>query len=98
MLKDMNRLLMKFSNQARFVKMIINKELVVSGKKRVDIIKDLLQKKFDKISKKDLDKAGETEETVEGEDDDAAGGDGYNYLLGVCSLFARFLYALERVC
>lgn len=85
MLQDMNRQLMRFSNQARFVKMIINKELVVSGKKRADIIEDLMKKKFDKISKKDAEKAGETAETVDG-DDDATGGDGYNYLLGVRSL------------
>ncbi|KAH9963556.1 DNA topoisomerase [Russula dissimulans] len=36
----------KLSNQARFVKMIINKELVVSNRRKADIVEELRQKKF----------------------------------------------------
>lgn len=84
MLKEMGKQLMKYTNQARFVQMIIKKELVVSGRKRSEIIEDLMKKKFDKISNKaEAQKAGETEDVVE--DEDSTVGDGYNYLLGVCA-------------
>ncbi|KAI9451533.1 DNA topoisomerase [Russula earlei] len=36
----------KLSNQARFVKMIVSKELVVSNRKKADIVEELRQKKF----------------------------------------------------
>jgi len=94
MLQEMSKQLMKYTNQARFVQMIIKKELVVSGRKRSEIIEDLMKKKFDKISNKvEAQKAGETEDTVE--DEDSTVGDGYNYLLGVCapSFYGIFMHA-----
>jgi len=36
----------KLSNQVRFVKMIVGKELVVSNRNKADIVEDLPQKKF----------------------------------------------------
>ncbi|KAI0266599.1 DNA topoisomerase [Russula aff. rugulosa BPL654] len=36
----------KLSNQARFVKMTVDKELAVSNRKKADIIEELRQKKF----------------------------------------------------
>jgi DNA topoisomerase-2 len=85
MLNEMNRTLLRLTNQARFIKMIVDKELIVSGRKRADIISELKRKNFDTFSKKDLAKdAGETEAAQEDEeDDDSSVGDGYNYLLGV---------------
>lgn len=94
MLKEMGKQLMKYTNQARFVQMIIKKELVVSGRKRSEIIEDLMKKKFDKISNKaEAQKAGETEDTVE--EEDSTVGDGYNYLLGVRtrSFYGVFVHA-----
>ncbi|KAK6346964.1 DNA topoisomerase 2 [Orbilia brochopaga] len=86
-LGELNKQLKKLTNQARFVQMIIKKELVVSNKKRAILITELLSHKFDVISnKKEAEEAGETEATVEEADDtpgDDSVGDGYNYLLGM---------------
>ncbi|KAK6336595.1 DNA topoisomerase 2 [Orbilia javanica] len=86
LLGELNKQLRKLTNQARFVQMIIKKELVVSNKKRAVLIAELRSQKFDVISnKKEAEEAGETEPTVEeseaGADDGV--GDGYNYLLGM---------------
>jgi DNA topoisomerase-2 len=93
LLVDLNAELRKLSNQARFIQMIIKKELVVAGKKRPAIIADLVKHGFEQFSKKkDAEMAGETEQTLEEaeeeEGDDASKkedkiADGYNYLLGV---------------
>ena len=78
----------KLSNQARFVKMIISKELVVSNRKKADIIDELRQKKFRPFPKAPKAKVtGETED-AEGNDDEAeeaASGTStdYDYLLGM---------------
>lgn len=79
----------KLSNQARFVKLIIEKELVVSNRKKADIMADLRKLKFrpfPKVSKAKA--AGETEDVVNpDEDEEAAEGAGgstdYDYLLGM---------------
>ncbi|KAJ7031541.1 DNA topoisomerase II [Mycena alexandri] len=76
----------KLTNQARFVKMIVDKELVVSNRKKVDIIADLKKHKFrpfPKISK--AKEAGEAEDALEDDADNAGtsnAGD-YDYLLGM---------------
>ncbi|KAI6133866.1 DNA topoisomerase II [Pisolithus croceorrhizus] len=81
----------RLSNQARFVKMIVDKELVVSNRKKADIIADLRKFKFrpfPKVSKAKA--AGETEEVVNQDEDageaeagEAAGSTDYDYLLGM---------------
>ncbi|VDC01811.1 unnamed protein product [Peniophora sp. CBMAI 1063] len=76
----------KLSNQARFVQMIVNKELTVSNKKKVDIVAELRKlsfRPFPKISKAKA--AGELEEVVQAEDEEAATGasSDYDYLLGM---------------
>jgi DNA topoisomerase II len=80
----------KLSNQARFVKMIVNKELVVSNRKKADIVEDLRQKKFRPFPKVAKGKAaGETDEADEGANDEAeeaaTGGTStdYDYLLSM---------------
>jgi DNA topoisomerase-2 len=96
MLVDLNDELVKLSNQARFIQMIIKKELVVSGKKRVEIISQLQKHGFKTFSKKkEAEMTGELEPSLEEDENGEAvsepeAGDGYNYLLGVCFLFLLF--------
>jgi DNA gyrase/topoisomerase IV, subunit A len=77
----------KLSNQARFVKMIVNKELVVSNRKKADIVEELRQKKFRPFPKAAKAKAAGETEDVEANDDDEAETTGtstdYDYLLGM---------------
>ncbi len=80
----------KLSNQARFVKVIISKELVVSNRKKADIVEELRQKKFRPFPKVTKAKgAGETEDAEEGANDESeeasTGGAStdYDYLLGM---------------
>lgn len=77
----------KLSNQARFVKMIISKDLVVSNRKKADIVEELRQKKFRPFPKAAKAKAAGETEDVEGNDEaeEAASGTStdYDYLLGM---------------
>jgi len=92
----MQRDLDKLSNQARFVKMIIDGKLVVSKKKKQVLVDELKKqgfKQFPKIS--DAAKAGEKEKTLEGKAADDNSEDeadspetrrdasAYDYLLGM---------------
>jgi hypothetical protein len=85
---DLQDQLEKLLNQARFVKMIINKELVVSNRKKVDIVDELRQKKFRPFPKVAKAKAAGETEDVEGNDEaeeEVASGTStdYDYLLGM---------------
>jgi DNA topoisomerase II len=77
----------KLSNQARFIQMIVNKELVVSGRKKADIVAELRKKDFRPFPKVAKAKAaGETEDVVEEDEDEddekeAKGIHDYDYLL-----------------
>ncbi|KAG9310318.1 DNA topoisomerase [Chiua virens] len=77
----------KLSNQARFVKMIIEKELVVSNRKKADIMVDLRRLKFRPFPKVTKAKAaGETEDVVDPDEEveqDVPGSTDYDYLLGM---------------
>ena len=76
----------KLSNQARFIRMIVSKELVISGRKKIDIIAELRKKDFRPFSKiKKAKSAGETEEVIEEEEEegDSPGSSDYDYLLGM---------------
>ena len=79
----------KITNQARFVDMIIKKELVVSNRKKADIVAELRTKDFKSFPKLTKAKAaGETEEIVEEDESEAESGknaltNGYDYLLGM---------------
>ncbi|TFY62387.1 hypothetical protein EVJ58_g3889 [Rhodofomes roseus] len=80
--------LARLTNQARFVQMIVNKELVVNNRKKADIVIELRKlefRPFAKVSK--AKKAGETEELVEindeGEDDEEGRDTDFDYLLGM---------------
>jgi DNA topoisomerase-2 len=70
------------SNQARFVKMIVDKQLVVSNKKKnvlEDELRELKFKPFPKTQK--AKEAGENEDVMEEQDEGKAGD--YDYLLGM---------------
>ncbi|KAG9223266.1 hypothetical protein CCMSSC00406_0000045 [Pleurotus cornucopiae] len=83
----------RLSNQARFIQMIVDKQLSVSNRKKADIIQDLRKhqfRPFPKISKAKA--AGELEEVVDGADEPAeeeeemGSGDSatdFDYLLGM---------------
>ena len=81
----------KLNNQARFVQMIIDKELIVANRRKVDIVAELRKKQFRPFSKVSKAKAaGETEDVVEEDEDESENGTGataglsdYDYLLGM---------------
>ncbi|KAI0641129.1 type II DNA topoisomerase [Trametes meyenii] len=76
----------RLNNQARFVKMIIDRELIVSNRKKADIVAELRKKQFRPFPKVAKAKVhGETEDVVE--DDEGNDFEGnvtdYDYLLGM---------------
>ncbi|KAA1475411.1 type II DNA topoisomerase [Dentipellis sp. KUC8613] len=78
----------KLSNQARFVQMIVDRKLVVSNRKKADIVAELRKndfRPFPKVSKAKA--AGETEDVVDAdpEEEEATTGasSDYDYLLGM---------------
>ncbi|KAJ3510178.1 hypothetical protein NLJ89_g4828 [Agrocybe chaxingu] len=78
----------KLTNQARFVQMIIDKQLVVSNRKKVDIVADLRKHKFRPFPKAKGKPAGETEPAAEDEDGEEETGANessadFDYLLGM---------------
>ncbi|KAF2725762.1 DNA topoisomerase II, partial [Polychaeton citri CBS 116435] len=100
MLDEMNKELKRLSNQARFVKMIIDGKLVVSKKKKSVLVAELQKLGFDRFPKVvDAKKEGEFEPVVEEENDEsdsqevAAGANDYDYLLGM----AIWSLTMERV-
>lgn len=78
----MQNALEKLNNQARFVQMIIGKELVVSNRKKADIVAELRKLKFRPFPKVLSAKASENEEN-EDEDEEHGSDSDYDYLLGM---------------
>ncbi|KDQ54971.1 hypothetical protein JAAARDRAFT_196340 [Jaapia argillacea MUCL 33604] len=88
MANELQTQLEKLNNQARFVKMIIDKELIVSNRKKVDIVAELRKKEFRPFPKPVRAKAaGENADVVDAdpEAEEAATGasSDYDYLLGM---------------
>lgn len=88
LLGEMQKDLDKLTNQARFIKMIIDNKLVVSKKKKAVLIAELKKLEFKPIPKvADAKKLGEFEDALEDQDDNeedvAAGAHDYDYLLGM---------------
>jgi len=78
----------KLNNQARFVKMIVDKELVVSNRKKADIVAELRRKDFKPFPKvAQAKEAGETAEVVEEEPEvptlNNDSNSDFDYLLGM---------------
>ncbi|KAL9036453.1 MAG: hypothetical protein Q9214_006126 [Letrouitia sp. 1 TL-2023] len=87
-LSEMNKDLEKYTNQARFIQMIIDGKLVVAKKKKADLIKELKDKNFKPIAKVEVAfKEGELEPMAdndeENEDSTDTGASSYDYLLGM---------------
>ena len=79
---ELNKQFEKLSNQARFVQMIITKELVVSNKRKSVVVGELRDLKFRPFPKnKKALEAGETEAALEEEEEGLASD--YDYLLGM---------------
>lgn len=75
----------KWSNQARFIQMIIDGKLVVSKKKKADLVAELKSKGFMPFSI--ASSANKMEEEDEEESEDVStGARSYDYLLGVSSV------------
>lgn len=70
----------KADNKVRFVTEIIKGRLVVQGKKKQDIIKDLQQREYKPFFKNSLKKSNDNDDENENENDDTAD-HGYDYLL-----------------
>ncbi|KAL8734333.1 MAG: hypothetical protein Q9166_001531 [cf. Caloplaca sp. 2 TL-2023] len=88
MLSEMTKDLEKYTNQMRFIQMIIDGQLIVSKKRKVDLVKELKAKKFKAISKVvDANKQGElapiADNDEENEEDVETGASSYDYLLGM---------------
>ncbi|KAJ9667630.1 DNA topoisomerase 2 [Coniosporium apollinis] len=90
LLNEMQRDLDKMTNQARFVKMIIDNKLVVSKKKKAALVSELQRLDFKPFPKVvDARKEGEFEPVVEDEEDEEsdqaveASASAYDYLLGM---------------
>ena len=84
----MQRELEKYTNQARFVQMIIDGKLIVSKKKKLALVSELKKlgfKAFTKVA--DAIKEGElapiADNDEEAEEDIETGASAYDYLLGV---------------
>jgi DNA topoisomerase-2 len=78
----------RLNNQARFIQMIINKQLSVSNRKKGDIVHELRKmgfRPFPKVSKAKA--AGETEDVAPDPDEEEADEEGtdadFDYLLGM---------------
>ncbi|KAI9685554.1 MAG: DNA topoisomerase 2 [Bathelium mastoideum] len=97
LLGELQKELEKLTNQARFVRMICDSELVVAKKKKQVLIEELKSLNFKAFPKvKDAKKAGEQEEVVPDDEEDESKNEadnGYNYLLGM----AIWSLTMERV-
>ncbi|PWN50958.1 type II DNA topoisomerase [Violaceomyces palustris] len=78
----------KLSNQARFIQMVISRQLVISNRKRADIVADLRKHDFKPIPKKrkakvagDVDNADATDD--EDDADEALASNDFDYLLSM---------------
>lgn len=84
----MQKNLDKLSNQARFIQMIIDGKLVISKKKKADLVDELKSKGFMPLST--ALNANKMEEDEEEGEDVSTGARSYDYLLGVRSVLRLF--------
>ncbi|CAE6454249.1 unnamed protein product [Rhizoctonia solani] len=82
---ELERQYEKLSNQARFVNMIIKKELVVSNKKKAELCTELRKLNFRPFPKvRKAKESGENEDAMEEEEEQPIGANSdYDYLLGM---------------
>ena len=85
-MNELQKHLEKLSNQARFVQMIIDGDLVISKKKKNVLVNELKENAFRPFPKvAEAVKAGEDEPAVEEEESDSSDtlSNAYDYLLGM---------------
>jgi DNA topoisomerase-2 len=95
----MNTEYRKLKNQARFVMEIIENKLVVSKKKKPVLVAELRKRDYEAFPKvTEAQKAGETDDVVENEEEVAADEDSgardFDYLLGVSDILQLSLTTL----
>ena len=73
----------KLSNQARFIQMIISRELVISNRKRADIVVELRKKDFRPFPKSRKAQVAADPMAVDADDDDEGNDGNYDYLLSM---------------
>ncbi|KAL7543375.1 hypothetical protein ACHAXR_013102 [Thalassiosira sp. AJA248-18] len=86
LLDKMGKELKVLSNKARFVEEVCRGELVVSNRKRSELLADLKERGYDlfpKDEKKDTEEDNEDDQSVEESPSDAELAKGYEYLLGM---------------
>ncbi|KAL8761119.1 MAG: hypothetical protein Q9184_002719 [Pyrenodesmia sp. 2 TL-2023] len=88
LLSEMTKDLEKMTNQARFIQMIIDGKLIISKRKKQDLVKELRANNFKPIAKTvDATKEGElapiAENDEESEEEIETGASSYDYLLGM---------------
>ncbi|KAM6498312.1 DNA topoisomerase, type IIA-like domain containing protein [Amanita muscaria] len=79
---ELQNALERLNNQARFVQMIVDKELVVSNRRKADIVAELRKLKFRPFPKAASAKTDENEENVDHGEEEGTDSD-YDYLLGM---------------
>ncbi|KAF1977580.1 type II DNA topoisomerase [Bimuria novae-zelandiae CBS 107.79] len=101
-LEQLNKELIKMTNQARFIQMIIDGKLIVSKKKKAVLVEELRKLGFTPFPKvADAKTAGEQEDAQDDEEsarDAAIGASDYDYLLGMAiwSLTQERVEKLQR--
>ncbi|KAJ3931519.1 MAG: DNA topoisomerase II [Lentinula lateritia] len=80
---EMTRVLDRLNSQARFIQMIVDKQLIVAARKKVDIIANLKELKFPAFPKKSKANANADEIDAEAEDEDKGSNNDYDYLLNM---------------
>jgi len=84
LLRILRREMRMLSNKARFVEEVCSGDLVVSNRKRADILADLQERGYDTFTKDDMDKPdGEESDDEDEHASDAGLAKGYDYLLGM---------------
>ncbi|CAO1613505.1 unnamed protein product [Sympodiomycopsis kandeliae] len=89
LVEDLKTVYERLSNQARFVQMIVNRQLIVNNRKRADIVAELREKDFRPFPKpKKAHVVGEVNDENNGEDPDeeavaGSGSNDYDYLLSM---------------
>ena len=89
----MGKDLEKWTNQKRFIQMIIDGQLIVAKKKKIVLVQELKEKKFTPIPKdlgglkeKSLDPLADDEQEEQEAEDAEVGAADFDYLLGVSDL------------
>lgn len=83
LVEDLKMQYERLSNQARFVQMIINKQLVVNNRKRVDLVAELRSKDFRPFPKQGKAKVAAEADDDDIEEDDAGADSDFDYLLSM---------------